>query len=78
MTNCKCGFKEGNRICIVSWDGESHKGCWVDGMSTYIGKECHILNIDHFKDRPCIAELDKVVCLWETRLLQKIEPYTLF
>lgn len=78
MTRCKCGLDVGDRVRIVGWDGQSGEGCWVEGMRYYVGKECNIINIDHFRDGPCIAELDKVVCLWETQWLQKIEPYTLF
>lgn len=78
MTQCNCGFKEGDRIRIVGWDGQSPEWCWVEGMSHYVGKECRILNLDHSTDGPCIVELDKVVCLWDTRWLGKVEPYTLF
>ena len=78
MTRCKCGLDVGDRVRIVGWNGQSPKGCWADGMSYHTGKECKILHVGHHPERACIAELDKVVCLWETQWLQKIEPYTLF
>lgn len=79
MKTCNCGFAEGDRVITVGWDGRSDDGCWVSSMRELVGQEGVITRISHddYNSR-CVAEMDGIEFIWETRWLQKVEPYTLF
>lgn len=47
MTQCKCGFSEGDRVITISWDGHSDDGCWVSSMRELVGQEGVITRISH-------------------------------
>lgn len=57
MTQCKCGFSEGDRVITISWDGHSDDGCWVSSMRELVGQEGVITRISHddYNNR-CVAE----------------------
>lgn len=78
MRKCKCGFNVGDTVVTIGWDGHSDDGCWVGGMRKLVGKEGVITHIDHNDHGRCVVEIDRIEFIWETRWLQKVEPYTLF
>ena len=58
MTQCKCGFSEGDRVITIGWDGHSDDGCWVSSMRELVGQEGVITRISHddYNNR-CVAEM---------------------